>query len=332
MAAKKSAKYPYKWSDGTWHSISESQHKVNVANKGNTTGTPIVPTGTYDPGLDATLGRTTRGLEDLVGLAPNTDTGEYGGTTGRDIDRAQRDLLRYTSTDPNTPGYYTQDYNTGVARTEQAYGRSLDDLLKQRSREGTDYTNTLGTLQRNYDILGGAQNQGIRKAGVAAGGAIAQAQQKRAANMAVDKAPIDLAHQRAVEDSQTAETRLGEDKTYDLGQLKTNYDRNTGELVISTGRNIFDLGETAQNAIREAGYTAGDIQKAKLAQFQQMYPGQKLSTTGGVTRTTAPTAPLTSAQHQQQLAASAQQSAASAAQQAAVAAARARARRRKAVV
>src|SRR4051794_4132156 len=108
MAAKKSAKYPYKWSDGTWHSISEVQHKVNVANRGNT-GAPVVPTGTYDPGLDATSGEVTRGLRNLVGEAPNVDTGDYGGTTGRDVYRTNRDLIEQA-------GYLDTDWEASKAR------------------------------------------------------------------------------------------------------------------------------------------------------------------------------------------------------------------------
>lgn len=31
MADKKSAKYPFQWADGTWHSISQQQHQFNLA-------------------------------------------------------------------------------------------------------------------------------------------------------------------------------------------------------------------------------------------------------------------------------------------------------------
>lgn len=277
----------YDWGDGLGkvHSISLAQHKANVAAKRGGTapnGQPIVPVGSYDPALDAQLGQQTRGLENLVGLAPNTATGDYGGSTGTAVDRATRDLIRQG-------GYYDTDLQTGTDRTNQTYGRSLDDLLKQRDRDKADYGSNLATLQRNYDILGTNQNAGIRKAGVAGGGAIQQAIDKRTANQALEKAPIDLAYNRALENSQTSQTRLGEDKIYDLGQLQTTHDRGLGELGISTGRAIDDAKLGASQAVREGIFSADDIQNAKLAQFQQLLPGAKLSTVG-VKATTAPKA------------------------------------------
>lgn len=311
MAAK------YDWGDGLGkvHSISLSQHKTNVAAKKGggkaPAGQPIVPVGSYDPALDAQLGQQTRGLENLVGLAPNTATGDYGGSTGTTVDRATRDLIRGS-------GYYDTDLQTGTDRTNLTYGRSLDDLLKQRDRDKADYGTNLATLQRNYDTLGTNQNAGIRKAGVAGGGAIQQAMDKRTANQALDKAPIDLAYNRALENSQTSEARLGQDKTYDLGQLQTTHDRGVGELGVSTGRTIDDAKLGASQAITESGFSAQDIQNAKLAQFQQLYPGAKLPSV------TAPTPKPTPQQAFQQ-----SQAAAARAHQTAIAQAKARARKRK---
>jgi hypothetical protein len=245
MAAKKSAKYPYKWSDGTWHSIPDVQHRVNVANRGNKTGVPIVPTNTYDPGLDATSGQVTRGLQNLVGLAPNADTGDYGGTTGRDVGRTSRDLIEQT-------GYLDTDFETNKART------------------GEDFNTAIANLQRNYKNLGDTQNAGIRKAGVAGGGAIQQAMDKRTANQALDKAPIDTAYKRATDD------------------LETGHTRGVGALTTTAGRTLDDLKDYAYQQILEAGSTQADIQAAKEAQFQQMYPGAKLPRAVGATRTTAP--------------------------------------------
>lgn len=272
MAAK------FDWGDGLGkvHSISLAQHKADVAAKkgggGGTApaGQKIVPPGTYDPSLDITLGQQSRGLQDLVGLAPDTATGTYGGSTGTSIDRATRDLARQT-------GYVQQDYTTGVANTNTTFGRSLDDLLKQRERDKADYGTNLSSLQRNYDILGSNQNATARKAGVALGGALQQAQDKRTANQALDKAPIDLAYNRALADSQTGETRLGQDKQSAIDALGVTRDRSTGELGISTGRQIDDAKIAAATAIREGVIGAGDINRLKLAQFQQMYPGARLA-------------------------------------------------------
>jgi hypothetical protein len=322
MAAKKSAKYPYKWSDGTWHSIPDAQHKANVAAqkaKPAAPGKPIVPTGTYDPNLDAQLYASRRGLQDLVGLSYDQASNTYGGDIGKALERGSSDFIRQT-------GQLKEDYDTGVGRTEQGYQRSLSDLLTSRARGGEDYRTTLANLQRNYDILGTNQSAAARKAGVASGGAFAQSAQKRAANQALEKAPIDTAYQRALTDSQTAQTRLGEDRQNTLADLMRQWSRGTGELGINYQRSTEDLNTQAERGIREGGSFEQDIQAAKVGQFQQMYPGAKLPTVTatGVKTTTAPRAPLSTGQQQQKSAFEQAQARARAAQQAALARARKR--------
>jgi hypothetical protein len=237
-------------------------------------GKPYVPPGSYDPNLDAQLRASGRGLKDLIGIGTSPDT--YGGDIGKALERGDID---YTQAQQ----YADQDYATGQQRTEQGYQRNLSDLLTARERGGQDYQGNIGTLQRNYGNLATSQAQAQRKAGVfPAGGAIAQAARKRSANLQIERAPIDTAYQRAVTDSQQSEQRLGEDKANTLSDLLSGYTRQKGQLGTGQLRSVFDLGEQATRAQREANAFGQDTQTAKAAQFFANNPtANKLPIVGG---------------------------------------------------
>jgi hypothetical protein len=226
MPAKKSAKYPYQWKDGSWHSISEAQH---VENK-RANSTPIAPApGTYDPNLDAQGRAAHRGLGDLIA----------------DVDTGKTNAL--------------DDYEIGTEANKTAAGRSLADLLTARSRTGEDYNTTIGNLQRQYSNLGTQQAGAQRKAGVSHGGAVMQAAEKRAANEAIDRAPIDTAYKRFTDDSTLAEGRLADDKKVADETLGLNYRRATDPLTTQQER-----------AEREGVFFDTDLAAAKQFQSSQL--------------------------------------------------------------
>lgn len=268
MADQKSAKYPHKWPDGTWHSIPWDQTK-----RAKETGTPNPPPGTYDPGLDSSLGQANRGLRDIL-----ADIGE-GGTQRV---RAEDDYAVGLGGIQQRRDRNTEDYNTGKTDVETGYNRNLSDLLQARTRGTDDYGTNISTLQRNFANLGTAQGEAQRKAGAMAGsGAAMQAARKRTANEAIERAPIDTAYQRFMADSNTTQGRLGEDKTRSLSGLLTAYTR--GDQDLTTEGNQLGLGFTRQGqdwntqvtrAQREAGAFADDTLEAKVAQFVQNNPGQ----------------------------------------------------------
>lgn len=268
MAAQKSAKYPHKWPDGTWHSIPWEQTK-----RAKETGTPNPPQGSYDPALDSALGQSNRGLRDLI-----ADIGE-GGTQRA---RALTDYATAMGQIEQQRGRNLEDYNTGTGNIETGYQRSLSDLLQQRERGTQDYGTNVSTLQRNFANLGIAQGEAQRKAGAMAGsGANLQAARKRAANEAIERAPIDTAYQRFMADSNTSQGRLGEDRTRNLADLLRAYNRGDqdlttqgGQLSLAYGRQGEDWATALQRAQREAGAFADDTLEAKVAQFVQNNPGQ----------------------------------------------------------
>lgn len=195
MAAKKKTSAVselFDWGKGgAVHKISKEQHAENVRAR----QTPVKPTpGSYDPNLDAQERAAGRQLDYLTS---DSHTGEL---------RAQSAL------------------DTGTTLTDRGYQRSLGDLLQARSRGEHDYGTNLNTLTRNYQNLGASQGGSQRKAGAFAGsGAAIQSAQKREANQATDRAPIDEAFRRFNEDNTTAQGRALEDRDTNIGALGETY-------------------------------------------------------------------------------------------------------------
>jgi hypothetical protein len=191
------------------------------------------PPGTYDPSIDAQVRASGRGYGDL----------QQDYNVGKT--RAQDDYLT----------------NTGDLTTSR--DRSLADLLAARTRGTEDYTANIATLDRNYQNLGNTQGGTITQAGGGTfqGGVLAQALQKRTANEAIDRAPIDTNYNRFLADSQTQEGRIGQDYNENLGKLSLALDRaygDQGDQTIGLAR-----------AGRENTFLGTDATAARFAQAQQ---------------------------------------------------------------
>ena len=209
------------------------------------------PPGTYDPAIDAQIGQSNRGLQDLLS-SYITNYGEpgtaLGGRQGEDYTTAQAAINRNL-------GYGQSDVNRSA-------DRSLADLLTNRTRAGEDYRTNIAGLDRNYARLGSAQTQSARAAGVQRGGALAQSLAKRTANQAIDRQPIDTSFSRFNQDSALQQGRIGEDRgtalarlgegaAADLSGLKTNYlrgaeDANTQLGTAGRENQYFGLDANAQ--------------------------------------------------------------------------------------
>jgi hypothetical protein len=234
MAAKK-----YDWGDGKGkvHTISLAQHKKNVE------AIKPVP----HPELDQQTAASKRGLDDLL-----ADIGLGRERSVTDLGLGQYEINRQK-------GLNAADYNTGVADVNTQAGRSLADLLTARKQAGEDYGTTIAGVQRGYQQLGERQGEMSRKSGImAGGGAYAQSARKRAANEALDRAPIDTAYSRFNEQSGLSETRLGEDKARSLASLLTSLGRANDSLDIGGGQQALafkrqdeDWGTTEDRARRE---------------------------------------------------------------------------------
>jgi hypothetical protein len=197
------------------HDHAKAKHKDAKApakhNGKSKTYQPLLhpPPGSYDPALDAALRASKRGLGDVqfdTETNRERSASDYITALG-DIGR-QKDELR-------------QDTATQRGDVEQGYQRNLGDLLQQRGYTQQDYQSSIDALNRNYAQLGDAQRQAGNARGLLDGGYQAQAARKRAANQAIEKAPMDTAFSRALAASQTGEQRLGEDRSTTLRDLVT---------------------------------------------------------------------------------------------------------------
>lgn len=204
---------------------------------------PPIPSGYYDPALDAQRDAASRGLvnnEQDIGLAGRRGAEDYG----------------LNASDP-TYGY------SAVGTIERNYGRDTADLATARSNEGVDYGVNVAKLTRSYQQLGRQQGEQARKYGVTSGGIALLSAAKRAENQGLDQADLDTAHQRNITQFDTTGNRLGEDHGLALGQARTTYDRGVADRgnALTRGRTEdqfygLDIGQQKQYQAQQAGYIA----------------------------------------------------------------------------
>lgn len=168
---------------------------------------PQAPTGSYDPALDAQQGAVGRGLldqqtaYDIANARELTDYGTGTSQIGLGLSRGREDLA------------------TQRSQLETQFGRSNADIALRRSQTDEDFQRNVEGLTRNYKNLSDSQRQQQAKAGVLRGGAMLQAAAKRTANQGLEQRDLDTSHQRQLQALTTASTRLGEDRTSQLGLL-----------------------------------------------------------------------------------------------------------------
>lgn len=198
---------------------------------------PPLPSGSYDPALDAQVGAAGRGIGDL------------------ERDTARDDLRDRV------------DYGEGRDQINQGRDRGLADLDRQFGRGTEDLDWQSSMLQRSYSQLANRQSQQINAAGLS-GGAALQAAAKRAANMAVDQRPIDTARQRLTEDTSLSRSRLEQDTAWQLGQLAKDF-APPGEGGPLGGRRFQDRADALARAQRENVQFGIDVEALKAFQAGQ---------------------------------------------------------------
>lgn len=146
-------------------------------------------------------------------------------------------------------GDLTMDTDRSRERMNSDYLLSRQSAIRQRDEGLADLLRQRGTVDLNYQRMGGRQAQSFNQAGVA-GGAFAQAAAKRATNKTADLVPIGI-----------NETRL-----------KESTDRRLGELATSLRRSSEDLGQTLTRAQREAKYFGLDTSAQRFFQARGLWP------------------------------------------------------------
>ena len=172
-----------------------------------------VKPGMYDPSIDMQgaqeqLGASYTLGSKAVGL-PGSDPGDIHtglyGQSGTYVDPATGQQEQFS-----TPGL--------LAALQQRHDTAL-----QRGQE--DYNTSTGNLQRNYQNLGVSQAERARAAGVAEGGSLAQALQKRTANQARDQSGLDTNWRRFQDDTNN---QYNTDRNNALAQAFTQSTRGIG--------------------------------------------------------------------------------------------------------
>lgn len=188
---------------------------------------PPIPSGSYDPALDAQLYAAQRGY----------------GDTAEDVGTQQ---LRAGD-----------DYGLNVEDINRGFTRGTEDLGTARTRGGEDYGRNVAMLTRKYKNIGDVQAQQQAGGGVTSGGAMLQAAAKRKANEGLERTDIDTGYNRFLADNTLAGTRLGEDKDIGLGRAALGYGRTTADLgtsLLRAGRELgaFGLDTGAAKAFQAA--------------------------------------------------------------------------------
>lgn len=222
------------WSPANLKSLWDAYLKKNPGAKLPSTGmapnvgggfTPFAlpdrpPPGTYDPAIDAQVRAGQRGYGDL-----EQDTG-IANTRAQD------------------------DYTLGKDELQRQLDRALTDAGTTRTRQHDSFIENLGALDRNYANLGASQAQRMVAAGGGQSGGFQQALEKRMANQAIERKPLDTAEGQQVADYGTFTTRA-----------KEGFDSGLGQLGLSLGRGNEDRANTLARAGREntnLGLDAGE--------------------------------------------------------------------------
>jgi hypothetical protein len=159
-------------------------------------GPPPIPSGYYDPALDAQRQSASRGLLN----------------TEQDIGLAGR--------------YAQEDYGTAMGAVDRDFNRAKADLDTRGRYAHEDYNRDIEMLTRQYGQLGRRQGEQQRRYGVTGGGGVALlSAAKRAENQALERGVLDTGFNRTVEGLRLAEGRFAEDRDLRRGELTTGYDR-----------------------------------------------------------------------------------------------------------
>jgi hypothetical protein len=243
------------------------------------------PAGYYDSSIDSSVRASGRGLADLLAaqstgaLRGANDYSTARGDIFRERDEGIADLDRDFSRSGTQLDWQQQDMDRDFGRTNEqfgwqrsdldtGYGRSMEDSRLDEGRLREDYGTALTDLNRNYQRLGGNQAQAFSAAGLS-GGAFAQAAQKRSANQAIDRQPLDTNFSRGLADLLSARSRTTEDYGTNSGRLtaqqgwaRDDYGTNSGRLGQQRSWMNEDYGTNRQRTWDSADRAGGQLDTA----------------------------------------------------------------------
>lgn len=184
------------------------------------------PSGTYDPGLDATEAAANRGLQDL-----RADT--------------QQQLERGSD-----------DYLLATGERQTNTGNSLGDLLRAAARGRQDYDAGTGDREHAFAVQAARQRDAAGAAGLSQSGWDAQAKAVRAGNQAREQQAADVTYGRQADDLSEQSRRTEHAGGVAQGQLDLGFGRQTQDAQTALGRagreNTFFGGDTAEARLYQA--------------------------------------------------------------------------------
>lgn len=225
------------------------------------------PIGTYDPSIEAQRRATERGLQQTL-----QDTKTERKRTLQDLQQQLHDLAVNKKRGK-------QDINRSLSRGLQDIGTRRSGINLRASRGNEDFQMNLEALARSYDRRAGAQTQAENAAGLIGGGAFQASANKRATNYALDRQPLDIAHQRLGEDVsraltglQTDQQRLQQDSSRSLTRLRADTRHDSKLARRDANRKLTDIHRQRQRAKLEATITNADLIQQEAFDAQQRHP------------------------------------------------------------
>lgn len=188
------------------------------------------PAGSVDPGLEAQVRQSERGLYDLIekthreGKYEDQDTQQAIRLLKQKIGQQRADIAR-------TKGYARVDAGQAREQLTTSFERDIADLGQAKQRGEEDYNRALTNMQHKYATQAAQQGEASIRQGTSeeastetASGAV------RAANQGYDKSQVDLEHERHLAD-------IGQQE----GRVRENFDVNSGQIDQSLGREMTGL-------------------------------------------------------------------------------------------
>lgn len=258
------------------------------------------PPGTFDPGLEAQVRSSQRGLLDLEelerleALRGHQDTGQARRLLQRKLREGRADIGRGRE-------YAQQDFTTADTQLHTTFARDLEELGIAKQRGEEDYQRTLTNLQHKYAETAAVQGEQRIQTGTNDTGTTAASAAVSGANQAFDRQGIDTMHQRGLEDLARREGRIRSDfgteenlLGQDLGRRLTAYGIQ-GQRLGEEGRTQFhalslaalrakqDRETKLSHARREQGIYSSDVAQQAFYQAHQLNPNIQFPTPSAAT-------------------------------------------------
>lgn len=247
------------------------------------------PPGTFDPGLEAQVRSSQRGLLDLI-----EKTRLEGHRQHQDVSQKKRELRRgYTQGEGDirrNRGYAVGDEQYAEGQLNTSFARDIEDLGRAKQQGGEAYERALTDMQHRYAAEAvGQQSHGIQQ-GTDEAGSNAASAAVRAANQGHDTSELDREHRERAEAIARSEGRATEDHATQLahlheqsGQQLTGYDiqarrlgqenrQGRNQLSLAALRANQDRATALSHAKREQGIYQTDVTQQEYFQAHQTNP------------------------------------------------------------